>query len=246
MIVCIFFVIHWYVSFFLQSFFHHRYAAHRHFLMSRTWERFFYILCFMVHGSSYISPYAYGIMHRLHHIHTDEEGDPHSPIKTPGFWATMWQTRNSYYNIFIGKTVVDDRLKKDLPEWRSFEKIAHNPLSRSFWIIIYTLFYIAFATAWWQFLLLPITMILATFQGTVINWWAHKYGYVNYPMHNDSKNILPFDLIFLGDAYHNNHHKYPGRTKNSQRWFEIDPTYYTICFLQKIKVVKWKTKNILL
>ena len=85
-------------------------------------EKFFYICCFFVHGSSYISPNTFGIMHRLHHMHTDTDGDPHSPSGHPSFFGTMWQTRNSYYNIFCGKTVVDKKLKKDLPHWDSFEK----------------------------------------------------------------------------------------------------------------------------
>src|SRR5450631_769786 len=126
MIILIFFIIHWYVSFFLQSFFHHRYAAHRHFTMSKKSEKFFFLCCFITHGSSYISPKAFGIMHRLHHMHTDTREDPHSPSYHPGFFGTMLQTRNSYYNIYCGTTIVDEKLKKELPEWDSFEKISHN------------------------------------------------------------------------------------------------------------------------
>jgi stearoyl-CoA desaturase (delta-9 desaturase) len=241
MVIFIFFVTHWYASFFLQSFFHHRYAAHRHFNMSAHSEKFFYCLCFIVHGSSYISPYAYGIMHRLHHKHTDTEEDPHSPANHPGFFATMWQTRNSYHNIYTGKTLVEDKVKKDLPQWIAFEKIAHSWKARMIWIIIYFAFYIFFATAWWMFFFLPVTIILATFQGTIINWWAHKFGYVNYPMQNTSKNILPVDIVFCGDAYHNNHHKFPGRIKNSHRWFEVDLIYHFSCLLQKANIIQWRS-----
>ena len=241
MILMVFFVLHWYTAFFLQSFFHHRYAAHRHFTMSKLTERFFYVCCFLVHGSSYISPYAYGIMHRMHHMHTDTKEDPHSPSNCNGFFSTLWQTRNSYYNIFIGKTLVDDKVKKDLPQWISFERIVHNWVTRVCWIGVYIAVYIAFATAWWMYLFLPLTIALSTFQGTIINWWAHKFGYVNYPMNNTSKNMIPVDFIFCGDAYHNNHHKFPGRIKNSHRWFEIDLIYRVTWLLQKVNVVQWKS-----
>lgn len=240
MVIFFFFIGHWYTSFFFQSFFHHRYAAHRHFNMSTNVEKFFYFCCFMTHGSSYISPYAYGIMHRLHHAHTDTEDDPHSPAHHPGFFATMWQTRNSYHNIYIGKTIVDEKLKKDLPQWTAFEKIAHNWKTRVAWVVIYILFYVFFATAWWMYLFLPITVVMATFQGTVINWWAHKFGYINFPMQNTSKNMFPVDIIFCGDAYHNNHHRFPGRVKNSHRWFEIDLIYYITYLLQRTKLIQWK------
>jgi stearoyl-CoA desaturase (delta-9 desaturase) len=212
--------------------------------MSKRAERFFYIACFLVHGSSYISPNAFGIMHRLHHMHTDTENDPHSPKFHPGFWGTMWQTRNSYYNIFCGKTLVDEKLKKDLPEWKSFELIAHNWLTRIAWAALYLLFYISFATSWWMYLLLPVTIALCTFQGTIINWWAHKFGYVNYPMKNTSTNIFPVDLLFIGDAYHNNHHKFPGRVKNAHRWFEIDLIYGITCLLKEANIVHWRTNKL--
>src|SRR5215467_6483535 len=79
MIILLFFIIHWYSSLFFQSIFHHRYAAHGMYTMSKFWERVFYIGCFITQGSSYISARAYGILHRLHHAHTDEAEDPHSP-----------------------------------------------------------------------------------------------------------------------------------------------------------------------
>lgn len=237
-----FFVVHWYLSFFLQSFFHHRYAAHGHFKMSRGVEKFFYFACFLVHGSSYISPYAFGIMHRLHHMHTDMPEDPHSPSHQPGFFGTMLETRNSYYKICVGKTIVDDKLRKELPAWVSFEKIAHNWFTRVVWASLYLAFYIHFATHWWVYLFLPVTIALCTVQGTLINWWAHKYGYVNYPMKNTSTNMFPVDLIFIGDAYHNNHHKFPGRAKNSHRWFEIDPIYGVTWLMQKVKMVRWRNE----
>lgn len=42
----------------------------------------------------------------------------------------MWDTRNSYFNLWIGKTQVEDKYWKDLPRWDSFDKIAHNWISR--------------------------------------------------------------------------------------------------------------------
>ena len=242
MIILLFFVLHWYASLFLQSFFYHRYTAHRHFTMPRKTEKFFHIASFLVHGSSYMSPFTYGIMHRLHHMHADTEEDPHSPVFHPGFWRTMWQTRNSYHAIHTGKTMFDKKLEKDLPRWDAFEKITHNWITRVCWIIVYVVFYMAFATVWCQYLLLPFTILMCTLQGAIVNWWAHKYGYVNYPMPNTSKNILPVDFLFMGDAYHNNHHKFPGRIKNAHRWFEVDAIYYVTWLLQKANVVQWKEK----
>ena len=208
--------------------------------MSKGWEKFFNIGCFLTQGSSYISAYSYGIMHRLHHEHTDQEEDPHSPSTHPGFWSMMLQTRNSYNDIYKGKTVVPDKIKKDLPQWDSFEKFAHNWITRICWILLYTAFYIYFATAWWQFLFLPFTIIIGTLQGAAINWWAHKFGYVNYKQDNTSKNILPLDFVFWGESYHNNHHQFPGRANYAHRWFEFDMGYYAVRVLNKLKIIQLK------
>jgi stearoyl-CoA desaturase (delta-9 desaturase) len=43
MAIAMFFVGHWTLSVFFQTFFLHRYGAHRMFTMSKTWERIFYV-----------------------------------------------------------------------------------------------------------------------------------------------------------------------------------------------------------
>src|SRR5690606_1699494 len=99
MIIFIFFAAHWYLSLFTQTFFHHRYAAHRMFTMSKTWEKIFYFLSFVFQGASYLSPYAYGAMHRLHHAYADTENDPHSPKYDETLMKMMWKTKTVYNDI---------------------------------------------------------------------------------------------------------------------------------------------------
>jgi stearoyl-CoA desaturase (Delta-9 desaturase) len=237
-------VMHWYSSLFFQSIFHHRYAAHGIFTMSRGWEKAFYIGCYLAQGSSYISAYAYGILHRLHHVHTDTEKDPHSPQNSANLLMMMWQTRNNYYDIFSGKVQVDEKIKKGLPRWDAFDRIAHTWVSRFLWFGIYTLFYLHFATAWWMYLFLPIHFAMGSIQGAIVNWWAHRFGYSNFEVDNTSKNIIPIDLIFWGESYHNNHHKYPGRPNNSVKWFEFDPGFHAMQFLDKLKIIHLKNAGI--
>ena len=243
MVIPCFFVIHWYVSFFLQSFFYHRYASHNHFTMSISAERFFFMCCFLSHGSSFMSPSAYSIMHRLHHVHTDTAEDPHSPHNEPNFFKLLYLTRNQYQKIFCSDMLINENLKKNLPYWKWLEKIGHNWITRICWILLYIALYIYFATTWWMFLLLPMTITMAALQGNIINWWAHKFGYANFNLPNTSKNILPVDFIFLGDAYHNNHHKYPGKVKNSHRWFETDLIYHVINVMHHFSIIRWKNQK---
>ncbi|MGY3052174.1 stearoyl-CoA desaturase (delta-9 desaturase) [Pedobacter sp. UYEF25] len=241
MAILIFLLIHWYASLFFQSFFHHRYAAHNHFSMTKGWEKFFFLCCFFTQGSSYISASAYGMMHRLHHAHTDTEEDPHSPAYSDNIFMLLWKTRTNYNRIFLGKLAVHEKYKKDLPVWEAFDKIAHNWITRVLWGAFYVGFYAVFATAWWQWLFLPITFAMGALQGIAVNWWAHKFGYRNYKVNNTSRNILPVDLIFWGEAYHNNHHKFPGRSNNAIKWFEFDPAYLVMSGMHKLGIIRLKT-----
>src|ERR1700744_5548746 len=122
MTVLIFFIILWYGSLFSQTFFQHRYAAHGAFTMSKSWERVFFIVAYVTQGSSYMSPRAYAIMHRLHHAHTDTEMDPHSPSFSKNIFAMMWRTRNIYTDIFNHRIDIESKYAKNVPEWNSFDK----------------------------------------------------------------------------------------------------------------------------
>ena len=43
MAILIFFVAHYYLSLFTQTFYLHRYAAHKMFTMNKFWEKFFFL-----------------------------------------------------------------------------------------------------------------------------------------------------------------------------------------------------------
>ena len=58
MAILIFFVAHYYLSLFTQTFYLHRYAAHKMFTMNKFWERFFFAFPYICQGSSFLSPRA--------------------------------------------------------------------------------------------------------------------------------------------------------------------------------------------
>lgn len=236
--VIIFFVAIWYLSLFSQTFFHHRYASHGAFTMSRFWEKFFFIFTYITQGSHYMSPRAYAIMHRMHHAYTDTEQDPHSPNFSTNLASMMWRTRNIYTGIYKGRIKVDIKFTKNLPEWTRFDKWANSTLSRALWVIAYAVFFIFFATSWWMYLLLPIIIGMGAFHGAIINWFAHKFGYRNFILKNTSENLWPADILMLGEAYHNNHHKNPSSINFGVKRREFDPVYPVILLLNKLQVIR--------
>jgi stearoyl-CoA desaturase (Delta-9 desaturase) len=135
MAILIFFIAHWFLSLFSQTFFYHRYASHGAFTMSKLWERFFYIFSYIVQGSSYMSPRAYAIMH---HAYTDTEKDPHSPRFQKNVYDMMMRTNRIYMAAYNGTLQVEEKFMKNLPDWSAFDKWALTWTSSIFWAL-YTL-----------------------------------------------------------------------------------------------------------
>jgi stearoyl-CoA desaturase (Delta-9 desaturase) len=236
--ILIFFVLHWYLSLFAQTFFHHRYAAHRAFTMSKGWEWAFFWYSFITQGSSYMSPRVYAILHRMHHAYTDTEDDPHSPQYDKNVVSMMWRTSVTYVQIMKNKLPVEDRFLKNVPEFNWLDWWGNTWYSRILWSGIYTWFYVAFAPSAWWYLLIPVHILMGPIHGVVINWFAHKYGETNFPTDNTSKNLFKVDLLMLGEGYHNNHHKFPSRSNFAAKRGEFDPVYPVIRLLSKMKVIK--------
>ena len=237
MAIILFFIAHWYLSLFCQTFFQHRYAAHGAFTMSKGWERVFFILTFLFQGSSYLSTLAYALMHRMHHAYADTERDPHSPSYSKNIFDMMWQTYKWYAGIYNETIKVDVKFSKNVPDWRSFDRIAGSNAMRLVWIAVYIGIYAAFATSPWLWLLLPVQIIISPVHGAVVNWFAHKVGYKNFKMKNTAENLLVVDFLMLGESYHNNHHKHPSSINFGYRWHEIDPIYPVILLFNKLGII---------
>ncbi|GAA4354975.1 acyl-CoA desaturase [Hymenobacter saemangeumensis] len=241
MAILVFFAAHWYLSLFTQTFFHHRYAAHRMFSMSYAWERVFFVFCYLMQGSSFMSPKAYALLHRMHHAYSDTEKDPHSPHFSNNAFIMMWKTRTVYQECVAGTSVAAQRFAGDYPEWASLEEFGNKWYSRVGWGVFYILFYVQFATAWWQYLLLPIHFTMGAFHGAIVNWAGHKYGYQNFDNNDKSRNSLFFDFLTGGELFQNNHHKLPSRVNFGVKKWEIDPTYPVIWTLDKVGIIRLRT-----
>lgn len=244
MAVVLLVIFFWYSGLFFQSFFLHRYAAHQAFTMSKVTERITFILTWICQGSSYLSAYGYGIMHRIHHAYTDTEKDPHSPKYDENVFAMMWKTKNIYQDINKQRIKVDSKFIKNVPQWKKFDRIASSRISRIAWMGVYTLLFFWLVTAWWQWLLLPVLFLMAPIHGVIINWFGHIYGYVNFKRNDTSKNLFKFDFLMMGEGYHNNHHHRSTQANfGGVRWHEIDITYQIIKILHKTRIIRLQSQR---
>jgi stearoyl-CoA desaturase (Delta-9 desaturase) len=221
-VIVVFFVVHWFLAAFVQVFFMHRYAAHGQFSMSKRWERFFYVLTYLVLGSSFLPPRAYAILHRQHHAYSDTERDPHSPQNYRTIFGMMLATRRNFDDIANARVAVEPRFDGRCPEWPALDKLGWWAPGQVAWACAYSLVYILFAPTPWLWLLIPVHILMALVHGMMVNWCGHRYGYRNFDTRDGSTNALPIDFLVLGDMMQNNHHKHPMRPSTAVRWFEID------------------------
>lgn len=238
MAVVTFFVAHWVACVFCQTFFLHRYGAHRMFEMSKGWERFFHFLTFVTQGSSYLDPRAYAILHREHHAFSDTERDPHSPRFFGNPFSMMWATKVRYEGYASRRVDPEPRFDGGVPEWPTLDRLAQFWPTRLAFVGAYIAFYAVFATEAWMWALLPVHFVMGPVHGAIVNWAGHKYGYRNFDSDDQSRNSLPVDFVTMGELFQNNHHRY-GQSPNfaARRW-EIDPCYQIIRVLSWMRIVR--------
>ena len=237
--IVVFFVSHWILSIFMQTFFMHRYGAHRQFTMSAAWERFFYVCAVFFMGASFLIPRAYAWLHREHHAFSDTEKDPHSPHIYGNFFRMMWRPKERY-SAFVTRTLLpEERFRGWTPHWEALDRLGDSWAFRLGMGTLYTLFYLAFAPHWAFYLLLPAHYLMGPIHGAIVNWCGHKYGYRNFPGEADrSKNTLPFDFLTLGELFQNNHHAFAMAPDFSARTWEIDPAWLVIRAFAKLRIIE--------
>ena len=239
--ILLFFIGHWQLSVFTQTFFLHRYGAHRQFTMSKGWERFFFLLTYVAQGSSFLSPRGYAILHRMHHAFSDTERDPHSPLNYSNVMSMMWATKKRYDAFAYYRETPEPRFEGGTPTWPFIERIGQSWILRMGWGLAYVAFYAAFAPSAWYFLLLPAHFVMGPIHGAIVNWCGHRYGYRNYESEDVSRNTLVFDFLTAGELFQNNHHEFAMSPNFAARWFELDPTYPIIRLLAALRVITLAT-----
>jgi stearoyl-CoA desaturase (delta-9 desaturase) len=163
-------------------------------------------------------------VHRKHHIHTDEIGDPHSP-KVYGlakiFFAGYWYYRREATDPDVvaahGANCPDDWLERNVYE-------RHDNLGL---VLLALIDLVVFG--WPGLLAFGIQLIwLALWASGVINGLGHALGYRNFDTQDASRNIVPVAVLVSGEELHNNHHRWPRSAKFSTRWWEIDIGWWVI------------------
>ncbi|MBM4242210.1 MAG: fatty acid desaturase [Deltaproteobacteria bacterium] len=173
-----------------------------------------------------IEPRQWAAVHRKHHKFSDAEGDPHVP-----YVHGIGQIQLLNYSYCRRETANPDtvaRFTRDVADdgW-------HRLFSRT-WLgmVLFAGFFVAAFGPLLGAIALAAHMLLYLFQNSSINGAAHWIGYQRFA--NSARNIWLLALLTAGEGLHNNHHEFPGSSRFAQRWWEIDPGWYTIAILRRL------------
>jgi len=205
--------------------FYHRYFSHRTFTTSRVVQFAFAVLGA---SSAQRGPLWWAAHHRKHHRYADTARDVHSPRQHGFWWAHM------------GWITAPGNFPTDLKEVKDLAQYPELTFLDRFDILVPALLALGlFAVGGWQFLIwgFVISTVVLFHCTCFINSLAHVFGRRRYATSDDSRNSLLLALITFGEGWHNNHHKYPGATRQGFFWWEIDLTYYGLWLLERLKII---------
>jgi len=212
---------------------YHRLLTHRSFSTPKWFEYFLTTLgCLASQGG----PIQWVGVHRLHHKHSDQPSDPHSP--THGFaWSHVFWCLQKHQG---GMPWTACNAARDLcrdPNMRLFNRYYIVP-QLLVTVMCYgggelAAAYLGWATSGWSWVLWGVAVrTVFVYHGTwFVNSASHTWGYRNYDTNDQSTNLWWVALLSFGEGWHNNHHGDQRAASHGRRWFELDMTYWTIRLL---------------
>lgn len=232
---------HWALVFFLTvllissatySIFVHRAMGHRLLTVSPGLTYFFRIWLWLIgfwYAGGSLRKFSAG--HRKHHAFSDSANDPHSPyfFSAKEIYFTIRPTPKSPYYLTPEEIV---QWASDVPVYNDWLEKKFEKYSRYRLPILLALTLVLFGI--WAVIVVVGTLVVIQLISRSHNYLSHKTGYRNRPPTGTdrSKNMFPIGIIYSGEELAANHHDYPGRIKNSEKWWEFDLGWGIILILK--------------
>ena len=205
----------------------HRLLTHRGFKVPKAVEYFLALCgCLAVQGG----PVQWVTTHRIHHAHTDRDGDPHTP--RDGKW---WS--------HIGWIVLGTGQDHDQA---TLQRYAPDLLKQPFYVWLNRFFYVPllilsvsllYFGGWRVMLWGTFLRLTLAFHATwLVNSATHMWGWQRFETGEDSRNSWWVALLTFGEGWHNNHHAHPTSARHGLRWYELDLNWWGIRVLESLRL----------
>jgi stearoyl-CoA desaturase (delta-9 desaturase) len=207
----------------------HRLLTHRGYHVPKIVE-YFLVTCGVLALEG--GPIQWVTTHRIHHAHTDRQGDPHTP-RDGGWWAHIgWIVRGTAQD---HDQATYERYAPDLTKDRYYVWLNKFDYLPSFVLLIGLLAFGGWGLMLWGIFLRVTLGLHATW---LVNSATHLWGRRRFLTPEDSRNSWWVALLTFGEGWHNNHHAFPTSARHGLRWYEVDVNWWGIRVLQLLGVAR--------
>jgi stearoyl-CoA desaturase (delta-9 desaturase) len=185
--------------------------------------------------------------HRKHHAYSDVEGDPHSPhVSGPGLEGRvkgLWHAHMGWFFSTKGIAEAELRFRRDLDADRVIRTVDRL---YGLWIVLtvgipFAIGYAVGGTLALGFEAAVWGGLVRIFLGHHITWSinsiCHMFGTRPYQARDESRNNFLLALPSFGEAWHNNHHAFPGSAIFGLDRGQLDLGAVTIRLFERLGLV---------
>lgn len=207
---------------------YHRLHTHRGF---KTFKLFEYFLAICGTLTLEGGPIFWVATHRLHHQHSDQPEDPHTP-RVSGFWAHLgWIIFGEAHHNDTGRMA---RYAPDLAKDRFYRW-----LTTYHWVPLTLLGFLLLAIGGWGLVnwAIFLRVVVGLHSTWLINSATHMWGRRRFATQDDSRNTWWVALLTFGEGWHNNHHAHPTSARHGLAWYELDVTWIELKIFEALGLV---------
>ena len=161
------------------------------------------------------SPLAWVAIHINHHLKSDKPDDPHSPLhKGLKIFTLDYVNEVNTDTKWRMRGLVTDRFQQFLHRYYFAILAAYSIILfiiGGFWLMVFL--------HWMPALITGLMSNVVNYVGHKPGWWG---GYRSYNLNDQSSNNWLWSIPSWGEAWHNNHHRFPKDYTFSKQWWEFD------------------------
>jgi stearoyl-CoA desaturase (delta-9 desaturase) len=193
------------------------------------------------------SPISWVAAHRMHHQHSDQPGDPHSPR-----YSFLWSHMGWFlvYDSALYDFSSYERYTRDLFRDRFYKWLERPRVWGTVHLAQWTAYLgtggligalgtrslsgglqLGFSWLVWGVFVRTIAVWHITWS---VNSITHLWGYRTFDTPDDSRNNWLVALFSNGEGWHNNHHAEPRCAAHGRDSWELDVSYWTIRALARL------------
>jgi stearoyl-CoA desaturase (delta-9 desaturase) len=106
---------------------------------------------------------------------------------------------------------------------------------------------LCFAIGYWPYVIwgISVRVTVSLIGHSLVGYLAHNFGHRDWHLDGHAVqgfNVPGISLLTMGEAWHNNHHAFPGSARFGLRASQFDPGWWTLVLMRAIGIV-WNLKQ---